>query len=183
MIQKKCNVVFIKEDYFKENSHFIELLDPFGTAKQTKRQYVFLNIQLENNNILVPLRSNLPSNKKNGNIGYPVPSAEKPNAGLDFRKILIVYDSSYIEIPEHPKIPKSQQHTIEQNYQAIENSVIQYIRGYIKSALKKRQKIDKKYRFSTLHNFHDELGINEVIAQKEISQLQIAAADDATSNS
>lgn len=35
-----CNFVFIKEDYFKNNSNFVEMLDPYNIRKQTSRQYL-----------------------------------------------------------------------------------------------------------------------------------------------
>lgn len=177
MSEIQCKVVFVKEEYFNKNSILEEMLDPNDIVKQTKRQYLFLEIQYKDNNILIPLRSNLPSDRSIGDIGYPVPSGERPNAGLDFRKTLIVNELSYIEIPESPRIPRSQQQIIEQNYSAIKNKVIQYIEGYIRSALKNRQRRDKKYKFSTLHNFHDELGIIEALAQKKEREQQVAAAN------
>lgn len=174
MAQIKWNIVFIKDKYFKQNKHLEEVLDPYDIVKQTQRQYVFLKIQYKDNNILVPLRSELPSNERIGTIGYPVPSNKKINAGLDFRKILIVNELSYIELTKYPKIPKSQQQIIEQNYQVIEKRVLQYINGYIKSALKKRERRDKKYRFSTLHNFHNELGIIKILEEREVALQQAA---------
>ncbi len=178
MSEKKCTIVFIKEDFFQKNNHFREMLDSSNRGKQIKRKYIFLNIQYKNNNLFIPLRSNIPSNRKLGDIGYPVPSQEKSNAGLDFRKILIVNDSIYIDEPKIPKIPKSQQKIIEQNYKTIENKVIQYIDGYIKSVLKKRQNRDKKYKFSTLHNFHNELGIIRLLLQKKELDQQVALTMD-----
>lgn len=89
-----------------------------------------------------------------------IQSNKKPNAGLDFRKILIVNDLSYIEYQLDPKIPASQQSMINNNYDKIEAMVIHYIKGYIKSALKNREFRDKLYIFSTLHNFQKGLGIS-----------------------
>ncbi|MCT4618381.1 MAG: hypothetical protein N4A62_03220 [Marinisporobacter sp.] len=178
MSKIKCNFVFIKEEYFKQNRQLDEMLDPYDIGKQIQRQYVFLKIQYKDNNILVPLRSELPFNKKIGDIGYPVPSKKKTHAGLDFRKILIVNNPSYIELSKYPKIPKSQQQIIEQNYPSIEKRVLQYINGYIKSALKKREKRDKKYKFSTLHNFHDALGIIKHLTEKKKSQQEVAVSSD-----
>ncbi|MCT4565661.1 MAG: hypothetical protein N4A68_15295 [Maledivibacter sp.] len=178
MAKTTYNIVFIKKDYFNKNTHFVEMLDPYDTDKQIKRNYMFLNIKYKNNNIFVPLRSQTISNGKYGVIGYPVPTKEKPNAGLDFRKILIVNELSYIEFPQNPKIPNAQRKILEQNYKSIENMIIQYINGYIKSVLKQREKRNKKYRFSTLHNFHNELGIIETLREKQTAQKQIASAEE-----
>lgn len=175
MPEKQYKIVFLTQDYFRDNVNYEEMLDHLNTTKQSKRQYLFVEIKYKDNNILIPLRSHLPKNKHIGDIGYPIPSSEKPNAGLDFRKIIIVNDENYIENPKFPKIPKSQQHIIQQNYLTIENKAIQYIKGYIKSSLKNRHRRDKKYRFSTLHNFHQELGIISTLKIETDHAEQVAA--------
>lgn len=155
-----CDIVFIKNKFFDDNSNFIEMLDPHNRQKQSERSYAFIKIKYNDNNIFVPLRSNINTNTPYGKIGFPIPSNKRPNAGLDFRKILIINDLSYIEYQSDPKIPASQQSIINNNYDKIEAMVIHYIKGYVKSALKNRQFRDKLYIFSTLHNFEKELGIS-----------------------
>ena len=157
-INFKC--VFILEEYFKKNNHLVEILDPGNLEKQAQRKYIFLGFKYNDNTLLVPLRTEMPDMSKIGQVGYRVPSEEKPNAGLDFRKILIVNDSRYIEIPHYWKIPSSQVRTINANYSTIKSQVISYVDGYIKSAKKNRHLRDKKFCYSTLHNFHSELGID-----------------------
>lgn len=158
----KC--VFIREEYFKKNKHLVEILDPGDLQKQTQRQYIFLGFKYNENTLLVPLRTEMPDMSKIGQVGYMVPSEEKPNAGLDYRKILIVNDDKYIENPPYWKIPSSQVKIINTNYDTIKNQVIAYVDGYIKSAKKNRHLRDKKFCYSTLHNFHSELGIKKVQA-------------------
>ena len=153
------NVVFIREEYFNIHSCFEEMLDPTDRIKQSQRNHLFLNVKYEKNNLLIPFRTEMPNFHAIGKVGYNVPSEEKPNAGLDYRKILIVNDIKYLEMPEYCKIPMSQQKIISSNYEIIKKEVKNYIEGYIKSAKKERQYRDSKYRFSTLHNFHKELGI------------------------
>jgi protein AbiQ len=150
------NIVFIKKEFFVENPNFVEMLDPFDLPKQTARQYLYVNVKYKGNNILVPLRRNIGSNLK---LYYPVPSKTRPNAGLDYRKMLIVNNEAYIEIPSSQRLADSQTKIINDNYDTIEKSVIKYIEGYIKSANKNREHRDYEYSFSTLHNFHEELGI------------------------
>lgn len=151
-----CNFVFVKEKYFKENMSFVEMLDPYDLKKQTSRQYLYVTVKYMGNNILVPLRRNTGKNLK---IFYPVPSQTRPNAGLDYRKMLIVNNMEYIEIPSSQRLADSQKKIISDNYETIEKAVIKYIDGYIKSANKNREHKDFEYSFSTLHNFHAELGI------------------------
>lgn len=150
------NFVFIKEDFFNENSDFVEMLDPFDLSKQTARQYLYINVKYKGNNVLVPLRRNVGNNRK---LYYPVPSETRPNAGLDYRKILIVNNEDYIETPSSQRLADSQTKIINDNYSTIEKAVFKYIDGYIKSANKNREHRDYEYSFSTLHNFHEELGI------------------------
>jgi len=151
--------VFIKKKYFKDNRSFIEMLDPYNKSKQSRRNYIFLEFKYKDNILLIPLRTEIPDMRQIGQVGYRVPSEEKPNAGLDYRKMLIVNEDTYIEKPEYCKIPASQVKIISLNYNTIKNQVIAYVEGYIKSAKKGRHLRDKKYRYSTLHNFHNELGI------------------------
>ncbi|WP_234117231.1 hypothetical protein [Clostridium hydrogenum] len=155
-----CDIVFIKNNFFDDNSNFIEMLDPHNKQKQSERNYAFIKVKYKNNNIFVPLRSNVNTNTPYGKIGFPVPSSKRPYAGLDFRKILIINDLSYIEYQSEPKLPTSQQSILNNSYDNIETMVIHYIHGYVKSALKNRHFRDKLYIFSTLHNFHKELGIS-----------------------
>ncbi|MBH1942533.1 hypothetical protein I5677_16695 [Mobilitalea sibirica] len=163
------NFVFIKEEYFKMNSSFIEMLDPFDYVKQSQRQYLFIKVQYQNNNILVPLRKNLPY--IDAKLFFPVPSQSKPRAGLDYRKMLIVNNLQHIETPQTQRLTNSQTNIIINNYNTIETAVLNYIQGYIKAAYKGRERIDNKYKYSTLHNFHAELGIhkeNEVAITKAV---------------
>ena len=114
------NFVFIKEDFFKENSGFEEMLDPFDLEKQTARQYLYVNVKYNDNNILVPLRRNIGKSPK---LYYPVPSKTRPNAGLDYRKMLIVNNEDYIEIPSGQRLAESQTKIISDNYDTIEKAV------------------------------------------------------------
>jgi protein AbiQ len=150
--------VFIKQGYFDKNKHFIEMLDPQDQAKQSSRCYLFVAIKHNGNNFYIPLRENI--NFSIGNIGYPIPSSTRPNAGLDFRKALIVNDPMYIQNLNQVSISSSQMKKISNDIGAIEKQFSRYVLGYVQAALKGREKIDRLYKFSTLHNFHLELGIN-----------------------
>ncbi|MEG1482935.1 MAG: pentapeptide repeat-containing protein [Cetobacterium sp.] len=168
MVDECCNIVYIKEEFFKEHFWFIEMLDPKDIKKQTQRGYLFLNIKYESNNIFIPLRSNLPNIRVLGEVGYPIPSKSKPNAGLDYRKLLIINTENYISNPKYCSIPGSQKKIIISDYEKIKKQLVKYISGYVKSVSKGRQNIDKKYCYSTLHNFHKELDIEKVDKREQI---------------
>lgn len=165
MTKGEYSIVLVSEEYFKKyNSTFIEMLDPTDMGKQTRRMYIFLKILIDGNNILVPLRTNLPDLRTYGLIGYPVPSEKKPNAGFDYRKMLIINDDKYINPVTELNIPSSQKNIINENYSTIVNQSKQYVKGYMKAVKKNRHLLDKKFKFSTLHNFHEELCLIEEIA-------------------
>lgn len=151
-------LVYIKEEYFK--SYKLEEVLNFDSDKDySKRVYLCLAVKYKSNNIFIPLRRKINPNAHFGKIGFGVPSRKRPKAGLDYRKLLIINNLKYIEIPNYPKIPVAQQKIIQKNIQTITAEVISYIKGYEKSFKKNRTKIDKKYRFSSLCNFHNELSL------------------------
>ena len=96
---------YIKEQYFKDHSSFVKMLDPGNTAKQSHRSYLCLKITNDGNDYYLPLRNNLGADvRPYGRIGHSVPSASRSDAGLDYRYALIVNDSKYLEIPTTQKI-------------------------------------------------------------------------------
>ncbi|MSU02147.1 hypothetical protein [Tissierella pigra] len=149
-------LVFIKNEYFEDYPELKEILKSHK-KDESNRIYFFLNIQYKNNNIFIPLRSEIDLTRSIGTIGFPIPGEKRPNAGLDYRKILIINDISYIEFPPHNIIPRSQEKLIIQSINTIQSQVIDYIKGYEKSFLKNRTTKDKKYKFSSLCNYHKEL--------------------------
>lgn len=156
----KCNynLVFIKNDYFQNHHELKEILKS-EKMDESNRTYLFLSIKYKSNNIFVPLRREIDPIQPFGIIGYPIPSDKRPNAGLDYRKLLIINDLEYIEFPSYEKVPTSQQKLIDQNISTIQAQVMDYIKGYEKSFFKNRTTRDKKYKFSTLCNYHKELGL------------------------
>lgn len=161
MDRQKIECVFIKESYFKEHSKYVKILDPGNTDKQSKRSYLFIKVAYDGNKLYVPLRKKLGSaERKYGKIGYNLPTESMPEAGLDYRYILIVNEEKYIERPDNLRIPRSQYKKIEMDYPRIEREVIAYVKGYVKKAKKNRIEKEPKYRESSLRNFHCELKID-----------------------
>lgn len=154
--------VYIKEEYFILHSQYVKILDAGHTQKQSKRSYLYMKIKYEGNNLFIPLSRNLgKAERVFGKIGYSVPNASRPNAGLDYRYILVVNDEKYIERPDSLRIPVSQYRTICDNYDKIEKEALAYVNGYVRTAVKDRTDKEAKYRESSLLNFHDELKVTE----------------------
>lgn len=150
---------YIKKQFYKDNPNLKKILDVNDSTKQSIRTHMCLNIHYLGNNILIPLRKNLGSpNRKFGKIGFPVPSKSKPNAGLDYRYIMVINDNKYLTF-DTPRISNSQITIIKDNYKTIEKEAIAYIKGYIRTANKNRVSCTAKFKESSLINFHEELKI------------------------
>lgn len=154
---------FVFDAFF--NRHFNdpeEVLDKNKSKEDRERRvYVCLKFIWDGNTFLLPLRNdlkNLPQNPKLKKACYPVPSDKRPNAGLDFRKLIIINDDSLYRI-DKAEISQKQRNCIQDNFAEIKTMAIEYIEGFKKSAKKKRQKRDALYKYSALNNFLNELKI------------------------
>lgn len=152
------SIVYVKKEFFIDHT-LKEILYFDDKNDESNRAYLCLAIKYKNNNIFVPLRSEIIPYPNFGIIGFSVPSKKRPKAGLDYRKLLIINDLNYIEIPSIIKIPNAQQNLINKDISTITAQVIDYIKGYEVSFSKGRTQRDKKYRFSSLCNYHNELNL------------------------
>lgn len=161
--EKEVQYVFVLNSFFeREFSDPKEVLDKTkGKDDRESRVYVCLKFEWEANTFLIPLRrdlANMPTHPVLKKACYPVPSTTKANAGLDFRKIIIINDESLYRIDE-AKISAKQRNIIQKNFDEIKSLAIAYIEGFKKAAKKNRQKRETLYKFSALNNFLEELGI------------------------
>lgn len=148
------NYVFIKSSYFQDHPNLVELIDPItNTAKLSRRTHLHIELNYDGYTVYVPMRKFI-NLAKYGKIGFPLPSTSRPNAGLDYRKMLLINDRKYIQKLIHIKIARSQINTIEKNYTRIQKEVEGYIRGYINAYHSDCIDKSKKYRYATLKNFN-----------------------------
>ncbi len=154
---KKFEIKTIKENYFKDNR-----LKEVLYNKSETRPYLYVMFKYKDNNLFIPFRSEL---NKTGNldkiintISYDIGYNQKPNAKLDFSKMLIINDLSYVT-DEQVIIDSKQYRIIKRNIEEINNNINKYIAGYVKAYNKNRVHIDNKYKYSTLVNYHRELEI------------------------
>jgi len=148
--------LLIPGKYFKDKRAFVEMLDAGDVNKQSSRSY--LRVSAGALVFFVPLRKKI--NFCDKRMGYSLPSETRADAGLDFRKALIVNENEYFLSEKHGKISPMQEKKFETERARIEYLFANYVNGYVKSVRKKREKIDALYKFSTLHNFHTELGLS-----------------------
>lgn len=159
--------VFIKQEYFNERAHFTKMLDGHLSEKdriekQSKRNYIFIQIEYNKNRLFIPLRSKLGNPSRNfGKIGFSIPSSTRSEAGLDYGYILIVNEDDYVERVDEQRLPNSQVKIIERNYEIIVSEAIEYVEKYVKCAIKEREDREPLFKESCLRNFHEELGVEE----------------------
>lgn len=155
---EKNDLCFIKEQYFLEHPRLLKMLDPGNTQKQSKRSYICVRVVYESQPWYLPLRNNLgDAVRKFGRIGHSVPSASRPNAGIDYRHALLIRDTKYIEIQNPIKLPASQYNRICADYDTIQSEFELYLKGFVKAVLKDRVSREPLYREASLINFADEL--------------------------
>ena len=95
---------YITKDYYEDNPNLEKILDLDDYTKHSVRTHLCLNVKYNQNNVLIPLRKNLgKADRPFGKIGYSVPSQSKPDAGLDYRYIMIINDEKYLRF-DKPRI-------------------------------------------------------------------------------
>ena len=88
---------YILEQYYIDHPGLEQILDVSDASKHNIRTHVCLEVQYNDNKILIPLRKSLGNPVRSfGKIGFSVPSKDKPNAGLDYRYIMVINDDKYI---------------------------------------------------------------------------------------
>jgi len=159
--------VFLNDQFYYDSQQKVEIL-------QNDRRPLFLGMRYEGSMVLVPLRSNISINTNKLRDNYPLPESSKPNAGLDYTKIIILEDNKYIKDikfgSEHG-IKMVQYRTLQRNLHTILGEIGTYLDTYCSLI---ERNVDTRsisaYRFSTLQYFHKELGL-----EKEKQQQREAA--------
>ena len=152
----------LDNSFYNNNSHLKEALDNVNGswAKGKVRGYGVVVIDLDRLTFAIPLRSNIRHSAayitvRSNNSGIK-------GKGLDFSKALIISKASYIShLPfkispeEHKRLQDKEVH--------ITKSFEKYVTKYIKANAKADQNILRsiEYRFTTLINYHLELGLSQ----------------------
>jgi len=145
--------VTINDSYFLEHSNLVEVL------RKDSRLYLGVIIEVNNHQCFVPLRSEIKTAPKYRKAGYLLPSLARKNAGLDFRKLLLISNPTHITIQNEVKIPAIQKNKIYTDFDKISDRLNRYIKNYIKEVSRNRGDENYLYKFSTLKNYHEELGL------------------------
>ncbi|PHM23164.1 type III toxin-antitoxin system TenpIN family toxin [Xenorhabdus budapestensis] len=150
----------LDQAFYDENSHLIQALDnedgKWTPGKTRGHGIVVINInQLT---FAIPLRTSIKHNA-----AYITQKSNQKGIkgkGLDYSKALLIINPKYIS-DEIFLIPPEQHKNIQGKEFFIKKKFEKYVEKYIK-AVKKRDKHvlnSLEYRFTTLQNYHNQLGI------------------------
>lgn len=141
--------------FYDENTHLVEVLDKTEaewTAAKT-RGYGIVIIELKGLQFGIPLRSTI--NRRNKHCFIT-----KERKGLDYSKAVLLAKAEYVsDVPF--QIPTDELKSIRDNEHKIAQQFGKYVERYIKYAKEdpRASVLSREYLYSTLVNYHAELGI------------------------
>lgn len=137
--------------FYEENEHLIEVLDRRDGKwiGEKERGYGILLISLNDLRFGIPLRSN----------AHPrFAFITKDNKGLDYRKAVLLIKNEYVSESTF-RIPDDEYLKIKDSSHRIGVQFSNFVDRYIVGVRRADANIVREYRFSTLQNYHPELGI------------------------
>lgn len=157
----------LEELFYTENAHLVEVMDKDratgGWAEDKTRGYGIVVIDMQSLRFGIPLRSNIPRGNKHSFITKQFRDTRKGvevRKGLDFTKAVLLVRDDYVsnvtfQIPvDELKILRDNEYIIGQKF---EKYVVQYVE-HTKSGTRASM-LAREYGYSTLKNYHPELGI------------------------
>lgn len=135
---------------------------------KSKRPYVEGTLVAdENNTYFVPLRSNVNTlfAKAHPNAVVMLETDEKPKAGLDISKMLVVGNDTELKVRKN-FINKEQYRMLIQKQDELWDKVEKYVKEY-KREVRAGERLKPEYRYTSLQNFHEELGLEKMERQTE----------------
>ncbi|MED3823541.1 hypothetical protein P4561_07365 [Priestia flexa] len=155
----KISLHQLTDSFYNEHAYLQEIMDKNkdGTFKDKGRGYGILLVDVKGFKFAIPLRSNM-NHKENYAVKiYTDKNGKKLRKGLDYSKAIIITEERFISsdvffIPNHEfmKIVKAENHIIK--------SFEKYVNKYVKAVLAQDHNVLRQYNFSTLKNYHNELG-------------------------
>lgn len=152
-------IIKLSEKFYKhyKNPPYCEIL------KKTSRAYNCLLFRTHYDYfICIPYRSEIKHS-----FSYLFQKSErssKHKSGLDYTKILIINKTEYLDTKD-AIIDKDEYNETIKNFEKIKRAALEYVEGYIDHIRKKKvlhsKVFARKYGFSTLPYFHEELGLTK----------------------
>jgi len=142
----------LTDQFYVDNTDLKEALD--GSNDGKVRGYGIVVIDLDGLVFGIPLRSHL-----NHKFGFVSERSEGVKKGLDYTKALLIQKDEYVS--RAYKIPASEFIHINDNKDKIQEDFNKFVSRYIEAHNKKDVNILRNYRYSTLKNYHKELGLED----------------------
>lgn len=141
----------LEDIFFDENGHLAEVLDKRKGQwdGEKKRGYGILLIEHNNLRFGIPLRSHISHKFCFKTLG---------DKGLDFSKAVLLAKDEYISTSPF-MIPSDEFVKIKDRTHFIQGKFSKYVEKYVSSIQKQDANALNSYRFSTLKNYHAELGL------------------------
>ncbi|MBY5721238.1 hypothetical protein HFO33_32565 [Rhizobium leguminosarum] len=142
----------LTEAFYAENSHLAELLDKTaaGSVDEKVRGYGIALVKARTLRFGIPFRSRISHN-------HCFKTSQQK--GLDFSKSVLLEKDDYIS-PDPFKIPVPEFLLVREKSVFIEKQFNKYVERYVKATAEgKETLLAREYRFTTLQNYHLELGL------------------------
>lgn len=152
--------IFITNDFFLDHEHLKEI------EKKDTRPYAMVKVQMNEIEFFLPLRSGITHKH--------LFQTDKDNkCGVDYSKAIIVNDPKYIDSKQPYIRPNEYRALLGKEYQ-LKVGMEKYIKDY-KKALRKQHIHEYKNlcKFSTLQNYHIELGITSIEDKASAAVLKL----------
>lgn len=166
------NHVSIKQlttDFYNENTHLLEVLDKnkeTGKIEDKGRGYGVFIVPAFGHNFAIPLRSGM-THKMNFTTKTSKNFKKQTiRKGLDYTKALIINEERYLSQRSF-RIPSDEFKKINNSQIKIISDFEKFVNHYVTAFSKNDQNILKAYTYSTLQNYHAELGL--LVTTKENS--------------
>lgn len=160
----KIELKRLSEAFYQENSHLYEMIDKnrdSGNIENKGRGYGVILVPIRNLTFAIPFRSNM-----SHNFGFVSHREHKSDgsvikAGLDYTKAVVITKTRYLETRLFKLRTSKEYWNIVYNEEQIISEFESYIEKYISAVEENDENILNDYRWSTLKNYHVELGLQK----------------------
>lgn len=153
-MNKKYEISYLSQEFFKKYNP----VDYPEIENKSNRPYMVLLVKIDSNTFAIPFRTNV---KHKSCYKFKNTSRNtNSSTGLDYSKAVIINDKKYFGSPAF--IDNKEYIELNNKYHFIIKQFTAYVNGYKKYLSGQSNEFEaRKYKFSTLQYFHDEMGLNK----------------------
>ncbi|EHL79324.1 type III toxin-antitoxin system TenpIN family toxin [Bacillus smithii] len=149
-------------DFYAEHQHLVEIIDKGKDGKITNkgRGYGVLLVDVYGYKFAIPLRSRMHINHTdNFTTKIYRYNGKRVRHGLDYSKAVIITEMRFVSKAPFFLADKSDFVKISKSEHIIIAAFEKYVTRYIRAVQKEDKNILRRYKYSTLQNYHRELGL------------------------